>query len=185
MNKLQIDDLIFEQLFSDEQIQRRIRRLAKDISIDYVGQPAPIFIGVLNGAFMFLSDLLKWIPLECEVDFIQVSRYEDKMVSSDHPTLVKGISRSVDGRDVIVVEDIVDNGHSALFIRNYLAAQQAKSIKFVSLLVSQCNTNLHPFPIDYVGFNLPTTAFVIGYGLDYKQRDRNLTSIYQLVKEKE
>jgi hypoxanthine phosphoribosyltransferase len=178
---LQIDNLTFEPFLSEERIQERISQLAKDIHLDYVNK-RPIFICVLNGAFVFFSDLLKQVGLvSCEVDFLQLSSYGDERISSGNVSITKNLRCQIEGRDIIVVEDIVDTGASLLFIKHLIEKGNPSSLRFVSLLMKPFNNV--PFPIDYIGFKI-SSEFVIGYGLDYKQQYRNLTSIYR-VREKE
>jgi hypoxanthine phosphoribosyltransferase len=178
MNTLSIDNLVFEQLLPEWKIQERIRELSHMLEKDY-SNTVPIFICVLNGAFIFFSDLLKNITLQCEVDFLQLSSYKEDMVSSGQVSLTKGLNCSIAHRDIIVVEDIVDTGASVLFIKQLLEKEFPASLRFVSLLFKPYHTM--PFPIDYIGFTIPED-FVIGYGLDYKQKYRNLPSIYRVQK---
>lgn len=168
---------IFVPLLSEEKIQERIKELGAQISKDYIGK-TPIFIGVLNGAFLFLGDLIKNITIDCEVDFFKLSSYGDEKISSGEVTLIKELNCDVNGRDIIIVEDIVDTGLSIKFMEEIIAKYNPASTKVVSLLVKP-NSLKYNVKIDYIGFNIPS-EFVIGYGLDYAQKFRNLRSIYIL-----
>ncbi len=175
---LKINGDMFELFITEEQIRGRIKELAASINVDYAGRE-PIFIGVLNGSFIFLSDLIREVSVDCEIDFFKVSSYGDAKISSGQVTLLKDLNCQVFGRDVIVVEDIVDSGLSIAFVKNIIEKENPKSLKFVSLLLKNGIPKLD-FPIDYIGFEIPP-EFVIGYGLDYAQKVRNLRSIYRLT----
>jgi hypoxanthine phosphoribosyltransferase len=175
---LRINGDMFEPFITEEQIRERIKELAARINADYDGR-VPIFIGVLNGSFIFLSDLIREVTVDCEIDFFKLSSYGDAKISSGQVTLVKDLNCQVFGRDIIVVEDIVDSGLSIAFIKKIIEKENPKSLKFVSLLLKKGIPKLD-FPIDYIGFEIPPD-FVIGYGLDYAQKVRNLKSIYRLT----
>ena len=179
-----MDDLIkingdtFELFIAEEQIQKRIKELAMCINADYAGK-TPIFIGVLNGSFIFLADLIREITVDCEMDFFKLSSYGDAKISSGQVKLLKNLNCEVAGRDILVVEDIVDSGLSIAFIKNIIEKEKPKSLKLVSLLLKKGVPKID-FPVDYVGFEIPPD-FVIGCGLDYAQKVRNLKSIYRLA----
>ena len=175
---VQIDDLKFRVLISEKQIQNRIRELADEISQEYGGK-VPIFVGVLNGAILFLADLIRQLSIESEIDFIKISSYGDERISSGEITMIKDFSADLRGHDVIVVEDIVDSGLSIQYLRRKILNMKPASLKFVSLLVKRGVAKVD-LTIDYVGFEIEN-KFVIGYGLDYRQQKRNLRAIYQLV----
>jgi hypoxanthine phosphoribosyltransferase len=175
---LRINGDMFEPFITEEQIQERIKDLAARINADYAGR-VPIFIGVLNGSFIFLSDLIREITVDCEIDFFKLSSYGDEKISSGQVTLLKDLNCQVFGRDIIVVEDIVDSGLSIAFIKKIIEKENPKSLKFVSLLLKKGIPKLD-FSVDYIGFEIPPD-FVIGYGLDYAQKNRNLKSIYRLT----
>ena len=167
----------FITLFSEEQIQQRIKELALKISEDYKST-VPIFIGVLNGSFLFMSDLIRYVKLDCEIDFFKLSSYGDAKISSGRVKLLKELNCEVNGRDIIIVEDIVDTGLSLRYIEKLFANKKPNSMKVVSLLVKPESLK-YKVKIDYIGFEIPN-KFVIGYGLDYAQKYRNLRSIYVL-----
>jgi hypoxanthine phosphoribosyltransferase len=168
----------FELYLREEQILRRVHELAGEINRDYAGH-TPIFIGILNGSFIFFSDLIREITVDCEVDFLKLSSYGDAKISSGRVTLLKDLNCQVEGRDIVIVEDIVDSGLSIEFIKKLVLRENPKSFKVVTLLLKRDVAKLS-VPIDYVGFEIPS-EFVIGYGLDYAQKVRNLRSIYRLA----
>ncbi len=173
-----IDDEPFEEMITYEQIQIRIQELGAQIEQDYA-QKQPIFIGILNGAFVFLSDLIRTIEsLELEIDFYKLSSYGNEKISSGQIRLLKSVDANLNGRDVIVAEDIIDTGLSIKYICDELRKHKPNSLRVCSLLYKEGVSELD-FKVDYVGFRIPK-QFVIGYGLDYKQMKRNLKSIYCL-----
>jgi hypoxanthine phosphoribosyltransferase len=176
-DRLYIENDVFVPFIDEQTIQERIKQLARQISDDYKGK-TPIFIGVLNGAFMFLADLVKNITVDCEVDFFKLSSYGDAKISSGKVTMIKELNCDVNGRDILVVEDIVDSGLSIKFIEQHIGRHNPASLKVVSLLVKPKSLK-YDVKIDYIGFDIPG-KFVIGYGLDYSQKFRNLRSIYIL-----
>ncbi len=171
----------FVPLFTEEQIQKRIKELGEEISKEYKGK-VPVFIGILNGSFLFMSDLIKQIDLECEVDFLKLSSYGDAKISSGDVKMLKELNCEVNGRDLIIVEDIVDSGLSIKFMEELINRKEPSSVKVVSLLVKPGSLKYN-VKIDYIGFEIPS-SFVIGYGLDYAQKYRNLRAIYVLSKKK-
>lgn len=167
----------YKILISEQQLARRVKELARQISDDYRGK-CPILIGVLNGAFIFLSDLIRELDIDCEVDFVKISSYGGGRVSTGQIKTKKQFDSHVDGRHILIVEDIADSGRSIKFLEKMFEGTQPASLKFVSLLLKEGNAVVD-FKIDYVGFTIPT-QFVIGYGLDYDQKYRNLRDIYIL-----
>lgn len=174
---IRINDELFEPFISEEQIKERIRDMAARINKDYAGK-TPIFIGILNGSFIFLADLIREITVDCEIDFLKLSSYGDAKITSGQVTLLKELNCQVPGRDIIVVEDIVDSGLSIAFIKKLIEKENPRSLRFVSLLLKKGLPKID-FAVDYVGFEIPPD-FVIGYGLDYGQKVRNLKLIYKL-----
>ena len=176
-DKIIIDNDVFLPFISEGRINIRVKEIAKEITSDYQGK-IPVFIGVLNGACLFHSDLIRNIDLECELDFFKLSSYGDDKLSSGNVRLVKDLGCDVSGRDIIIVEDIVDSGLSIKFIGEMMEKHNPSSMKVASLLVKP-NSLRYNVKIDYIGFNIPD-KFVIGYGLDYAQKYRNLRSIYAI-----
>ena len=162
-------------LISREEIAARIREMGKQISEDYRDK-CPILVSVLNGGFIFCADLFRELTIDCEVDFIKISSYEDAMKTSGHVKLLKDVNAHLQGRHVLVVEDIVDSGYSVQFLNKKLQATNPESLRFVSLLVKQ-GTDRVPYEVHYIGFKVPN-RFVVGYGLDLAQKYRNLPDIY-------
>jgi hypoxanthine phosphoribosyltransferase len=167
----------FSILLPEDQILARIKELGTQISEDYVGK-LPIFIGVLNGSFLFMSDLVKNVNIHCEIDFLKLSSYGDEKISSGDVKLIKELNADINERNIIVVEDIVDSGLSIKYIQELMKNHSPASVKVASLLVKPKSLKFD-VKIDYIGFNIPN-EFVIGYGLDYAQKFRNLKSIYAL-----
>jgi len=168
---------LFEIYLRQEQIDERVAELGEELSEKYKDKD-PIFIGVLNGAYIFLSDLMRNVEIPCEVDFLKLSSYGDEKVSSGEVTDLKDIDADIEGRNVILVEDIVDTGLSMKYLINKLEKKNPASIATVTLLHKTEATH-HDVQLDYVGFKIPT-LFVLGYGLDYAQEGRNLAQIYIL-----
>jgi len=158
-------------------VKKKVKEIANKINKEYKGK-TPIFIGVLNGAFMFMADLLKEIKIDCEVDFYKLSSYGDDKISSGQVKSLKELNCEVHNRHIIIVEDIIDSGLSIQYIRNDISKEKPKSLKVVALLFKNGVSKLD-FKVDYVGFRIPN-KFVVGYGLDYAQKYRNLKGIYVL-----
>jgi hypoxanthine phosphoribosyltransferase len=177
--RITVNGETFELFIPESEIKARVRQLGDQISKDYAGK-VPIFIGILNGAFIFFADLIREITIDCEVDFFKLSSYGDAKISSGDVKLLKDLNCQVEGRDIIIVEDIIDSGLSIDFIKKLILRQNPKSFSVVTLLYKPEAAKID-FQIDYVGFSIPQ-HFVIGYGLDYAQRERNLRSVYRLVK---
>jgi len=169
-----------EVLIGSDAIQTRVREIGKQIARDHP-EGAPLLIGVLRGCVIFMADLMKSLPIPHEIDFISISSYELSSQSSGAPRLVKDIGRDIEGRDVIIVEDIVDTGHTLDFLRRTFLARNPASLKTVALLDKksrrECNV-----PVEYVGFEIPD-RFVVGYGLDFAERFRHLPYIAALSAE--
>lgn len=165
----------FELYLSRTKIRERVQEMAAEISGDYEGK-VPIFIGVLNGSFMFLADLMREVTIDCEVDFWKLSSYGVEKVSSGEVRELKKVDADLRGRHVIVVEDIVDTGLSIEYVVDRIREYGPASLRVVTLLHKEDATE-SDVSLDYVGFWIPN-RFVIGYGLDYGQLARNLPEIY-------
>lgn len=165
----------FRTLLSEKEIKSRIKSLGRQITNDYRGT-IPIIIGVLNGSFIFIADLVRTIELDLEIDFIKLSSYGDAKVSSGRVQVLKDIDADLKDRHVLIVEDIIDTGLSIRYLHKKLEAFQPASLKYVTLLFKKDNAKTDT-AIDYVGFEIPND-FVVGFGLDYKQILRNLPAVY-------
>lgn len=165
----------YKLLISEEKIQNRITEIGNEIYNDFKGEK-PILIGVLNGGFIFLADLIRNINIDLEIDFIRISSYGDARESTGHIKVLKPLSADITDRPVIVVEDIVDSGLSIEFLENMLSAFNPKILKFATLL-NKPSKNQIDIPLDYIGFDIED-KYVVGYGLDDTQFKRNLRSIY-------
>ena len=163
-----------EPLFTSEQIQTRVAEMGAEIARDYAGQ-TPLLIGVLKGAYIFLSDLVRAIDLRLGVEFMAISSYGSGMRSSGEVRIVKDLDVPVDGRDILIVEDIVDTGLTLSFLIGSLHQRGAKSVRLAALL-DKHERRQKDVKIDYCGFQIPD-AFVVGYGLDYAERYRDLPFI--------
>ncbi len=167
----------FRLYLDPETIAARVRALGAEISRDLGGE-RPILIGVLNGAYMFLADLMRAVTVDCEVDFLKLSSYGAQKVSSGEVTELKRLDADIAGRHVVVVEDIVDTGLSMSYIRDLMGHLEPASVRLCTLLHKPDATRPGlDLRLDYVGFEIEN-LFVIGYGLDYGQLGRNLPAIY-------
>lgn len=180
MNTVHIEDKDFEILIENDQICKRTRLIGIQLNVDYEDR-CPIFIGVLNGSFLFMADLLKEINISCEVAFIGVSSYEGTGSTGKVKETI-GLPQNLHNRDVILVEDIVDTGLTLKYILEKVQLQKPASVRVCSLLYKPAAL-LQPIPeLEYVGFEIPN-EFVVGYGLDYNGLGRNLNDIYRAVKQ--
>lgn len=177
VNEIIIGTEKFVPMISEPEIQKRVEELGKQISEDYRTK-LPIFIGILNGSFMFMTDLMKSININCEIDFFKLSSYGDEKISSGKVKLVKDLNADIKDRHLVIVEDIVDSGLSIKYVEEMIQYNKPASMKVVSLLMKPESLK-YDIKIDYIGFKIPN-KFVIGYGLDYAQKYRNLRSIYVL-----
>lgn len=169
----------FRLYLDPDTIARRVREIGRRISTDLDGE-RPILIGVLNGAYMFLADLMREITIDCEVDFLKLSSYGAAKVSSGEVRELKKIDATIEGRHVVIVEDIVDTGLSMDYIRRLMMELEPASVRLCTLLHKTAATRDDlDVELDYVGFEIDD-LFVIGYGLDYGQLARNLPAIYIL-----
>lgn len=161
-------------LISEEEIQKKTKDLAAQLTKDYDGR-FPLAIGVLKGATLFMADLVKRIDTYLEMDFMDVSSYGKSTVSSGEVKILKDLDTSVEGRDILIIEDIIDSGLTLSYLVELFRYRKAKSIKIVTLLDKPTGRKAN-IEADYVGFIVPD-AFVVGYGLDYAERYRNLPYI--------
>ena len=161
---------------SSKKIKARVEQIGRELSKEYKGKN-PLFIGVLNGSFVFLSDLIRALSIECEISFLQLKSYDGKK-STGSVNIIKDIEVNLKNRHVVIVEDIIETGNTLKFLLNKLKDIPPKSIRIVSLLVKDTNRPFE-FIIDHIGFEI-SQEFVVGYGLDYNERFRHLDSIYVL-----
>ncbi|HEX5223571.1 MAG TPA: hypoxanthine phosphoribosyltransferase [Solirubrobacteraceae bacterium] len=168
-----------EVLVSAEQLQRRVAELGEQISDDYRAHPRPLLlIGVLKGAVFFLSDLMRYIDVPVEVDFMAVASYGSATDSSGVVRILKDLDAAIEGRDVLIVEDIVDSGLTLQYLMRNLGSREPASLEVCALLTKPARRKVD-LPTRYVGFEIPD-RFVVGYGLDYAERHRNLPFVAAL-----
>ncbi len=179
-SKIKVKDLNFKIMIPAAEIDKAVADVAAQINNDYKSVKTPIFLGVLNGAFMFMSDLMKKIEFECELSFVKVASYEGTESSGKIRNLI-GLNNSVEGRDIIIVEDIVDSGNSIEHIVELLADYKPNSVKICTLFFKP-NAYKKQIPIDYPALKIGN-EFILGYGLDYDQLGRNLKDIYVVTNE--
>ena len=161
-------------LFSEEQLAQRVAEIAAQIDKDYAGKE-PLLVSVLRGSFVFMADLVRQITVPCTVDFMAVSSYGSGTTSSGQVKIVKDLSETIEGKDVIVVEDILDSGNTLSYLLKLLEARRPASIRLCTLL-DKPERRTKPVEVQYSGFTIPD-EFVVGYGLDYDERYRNLPYI--------
>ena len=181
MSQIKVRDLYFKPYLSEAAIKERIEELGKTISKDYQDEK-PLFIAILNGAFMFASDLFKEITVEAEISFIKLASYKGVKSTGQVITAI-GLDAEIANRHVIVLEDIIDTGKTLSAFLPQLMQQQPASLK-VAALLHKPEATVHPVKIDYLGFTVPN-IFLLGYGLDYDGLGRNLREIYQLTSSSE
>lgn len=174
MAKSNMDQDILKVLLSQEDIQRRVQELG-DAIYDNFRDKDPMFVGVLNGCFIFMADLVRASQMKSELEFISVSSYQNGTRSSGVVQITRDLQRDITGRHIIVVEDILDSGNTLYFLKNYLLTKGAASITIATLLDKPARRE-KPIVADYVGFEVPD-EFVVGYGLDYAQQYRNMPYI--------
>ncbi|WP_370814896.1 hypoxanthine phosphoribosyltransferase [Butyricicoccus pullicaecorum] len=165
---------IQEVLFSEQQLADKVAELGARISADYEGKN-PLVVSVLKGSYVFMADLTRKITIPCNVDFMAVSSYGEGTKTTGEVQIIKDIGSKIDGRHLIIVEDILDSGVTLSFLMKILKARGAASIRLCTLL-SKPERRKVDVPVDYLGFEIPD-AFVVGYGLDYAEKYRNLPYI--------
>lgn len=177
MSIIRVHDKSFEPYLSADVIRNRIREIAASLNREYEGK-RPVFIAILNGSFIFAADLFKEMNVEVEVCFIKLASYKGTRSTGQVITAI-GLDTDIFGRDVVIIEDIVDTGKTLSEFLPQLQHQQPASMKIVTLL-HKPEATVFPIPIDYVGFAIPN-KFVVGYGLDYDGLGRNIPEIYKLA----
>lgn len=169
-----LDRDILEVFYSEEQLKNRVAELGAAITRDYAGK-APVLVSVLRGSYIFMADLTRSIDLPCTVDFMSVSSYGKGTTSSGQVKILKDLSEPIEGKDLIIVEDILDSGNTLFYLRDVLTARKPASISICTLM-DKPERRVKDIRADYVGFEVPD-AFVVGYGLDYAEKYRNLPYI--------
>jgi hypoxanthine phosphoribosyltransferase len=177
MAYIRVHEKLFEPFLSQEEIQTRISFIAEQLNTDYSNKK-PLFIAILNGSFIFASDLFKKLHIDAEICFIKLASYKGSKSTGQVVTAI-GLDNEIFGRDVVIIEDIVDTGKTLTEFLPQLRHQQPSSLKIVALL-HKAEATAFPVPIDYLGFTIPD-KFVVGYGLDYNGLGRNIPEIYKLV----
>ncbi|CDE20177.1 hypoxanthine phosphoribosyltransferase [Acidiphilium sp. CAG:727] len=168
------EDILEKVLFSKEQLAKRIKELAAQLDKDYAGK-TPLMVAILKGSVMFFTDLIREMTLPLEIDFMSISSYGSGVKSSGEVKMIKDLDNKIEGKDVIIVEDIVDSGYTMKYLTHLLEARNPSSIKICALLdkPSRRETDV---AVDYKGFEVGN-EFVVGYGLDYAARYRNIPFI--------
>lgn len=174
---IQIHDKYFELFISEEKIKTRVQALGAEIAQQYADKN-PLFVGILNGAFLFTADLVRACPIKSEVTFLKVQSYEG-LKSTGTVTTLLDFQQDIKDRHLILVEDIIDTGTTFFHLLPTIQAKHPASIAIASLLRKPTAIK-HPITVDFVGFDIPN-KFVIGYGLDYNEQARNLPAIYKLI----
>jgi hypoxanthine phosphoribosyltransferase len=177
MSVIRVHDKNFEPYLSADEISAAIKKIASSLNAEYEGKK-PLFIAILNGSFIFASDLFKELTIEAEICFIKLASYKGTK-STGHVVTAIGLDIDLIGRDVVIIEDIVDTGKTLNQFLPQLRHQQPASMKIVALL-HKPEATLFPLKIDYLGFTIPD-KFVVGYGLDYDGLGRNIPEIYKLI----
>ncbi len=166
---------VIDQMISAKSIAARIETLAREIEARFAGTDKLVVVGLLRGSFVFIADLVRELDLPVEVDFLEASSYGDAMVSSREVRILKDLRGEIHGRDVLVVEDIVDTGHTLHHVTRLLASREPKTLATIALLDKPTRREVD-IRATWTGFEIPD-AFVVGYGIDYAQRNRNLPYI--------
>ncbi len=171
MSQSELEQAVGEVLIDAGALQRRVRELGEEITADYAGREL-LLVGVLKGAVFFMADLMRAISVPCEIDFMAISSYGDSTDSSGVVRILKDLDINIEGRDVLVVEDIIDSGLTLSYLMRNLEAREPASLEICALLTKPERREID-VPVRYVGFEIPN-RFVIGYGLDFAERYRNL-----------
>ena len=175
---IKLHDKTFEPYLSVEQLATAVNKVSSELTADYSSnEKPPIFVAILNGAFMFMSDLMKELDFDLELSFVKYSSYEGTESTGKINELI-GFNQDFEGRDIVIVEDIVDTGNTLEKVLEILESSKAKSVKIATLLLKPTVFD-KKYEINYVGLEIPN-IFVVGYGLDYDELGRNIKEIYKL-----
>jgi hypoxanthine phosphoribosyltransferase len=166
---------VIDQLISAKAIAARIEALAREIEADFAGADRLFVVGLLRGSFVFIADLVRELDMVVEVDFVETSSYGNDMESSREVRILKDLRGEIEGRDVLVVEDIVDTGHTLTHVLHLLESRHPRKLRTIALLDKPSRREA-PIKADWTGFEI-ADEFVVGYGIDYAQRNRNLPHI--------
>lgn len=177
MSIVKVKDKTFKTFIPEEEIQRRVKAVAEKLNKDMAGKN-PLFLAVLNGSFIFAADLMRYITIPCEISFVKLASYEGT-TSTGKVKEVVGINQDLKGRTVVIVEDIVDTGHTMKHMLESLSKHNPESLHICTLLVKPGKLEVD-LNIEYPAMEIPND-FIVGYGLDYDQQGRNLREIYTLV----
>jgi len=176
--QIKIDDKIFEPYLLQSKVEARVAEIAQQIKTDYKDRQ-PVFLGVLSGSFFFMADLVKQTTLDAEISFVKLASYEGER-SSGKMEVQLSIHTNLKNRDVIIVEDIVDTGHTLKYLLDLIRKEKPASVRVCSLLYKPAACQIQFEELQYIGFEIPN-EFVLGYGLDYNAKGRNLQDIYRLA----
>ncbi|MDD7593703.1 MAG: hypoxanthine phosphoribosyltransferase [Peptoniphilaceae bacterium] len=172
----QLSNYVERVLYTPEQIQARVKELGAQITKDYQESRADfLLVGILKGASVFMADLMKEIDLDVEIDFMSVSSYGSSTVSSGDVRIIKDLDQHIMGKDILIVEDIIDTGYTLDYLKKNLLSRGAHSVK-VAAILNKAERRVTEVEVDYVGFDIPD-EYVIGYGMDFNQKLRNLPYI--------
>ncbi|WP_341368833.1 hypoxanthine phosphoribosyltransferase [Yoonia sp. BS5-3] len=166
---------VIDEMISAKAIAARIEGLAREIQTEFSGTSKLVVVGLLRGSFVFIADLVRELDLPVEVDFLEASSYGDAMESSREVRIFKDLRGQIEGRDVLVVEDIIDTGHTLSHVSDYLKTKHPSRLRSIALLDKPARREVD-FKADWTGFEIPD-EFVVGYGIDFAQRNRNLPHI--------
>ena len=166
---------VIDEMISAKQIAARIEELSREIAQEFDGTDKLVVVGLLRGSFVFIADLVRELDLAVEVDFLEASSYGNAMESSREVKILKDLRGAIEGRDVLVVEDIVDTGHTLFHVIGLLKARKPRKLRTIALLDKPSRREA-PVRADWTGFEIPD-EFVVGYGIDFAQRNRNLPFI--------
>ena len=176
MKEIKIKDREFELFLSEDRIQEAIQEVAKQINKDLADKD-PLFIAVLNGSFMFVGELMKHVNIPCEISFVRMASYKG-VKSTEKIKEIYGLEEDIEGRTVVILEDIIDTGHTISLVYDQLACDNPKEIRVATLLFKP-EALKNPVQLDYVALEIPND-FIVGYGLDYDGYGRNLPDIYKI-----
>lgn len=177
MAYIRVHDKLFEPFITQEEIQTRVSFIAEQLNAEYAAKK-PLFIAILNGSFIFASDLFKKLHIDAEICFIKLASYKGSKSTGNVVTAI-GLDHEIYGRDIVIIEDIVDTGKTLTEFLPQLRHQQPASLKIAALL-HKAEATVFPVSVDYLGFSIPD-KFVVGYGLDYSGLGRNIPEIYKVV----